>query len=607
MIEIYGDMACTNLINTINGNLINDSLTVDSESKQRRTYNCNLVVDKSFISGANGRKRNSVDHFQIAPDSYIWMNRYIKVYYGVKSNHKIDISNYTNNTIVKIQGNIMYWLVGTFTFITPNYTYDATNRTLSLTCSDYMSLYDGTRNGQITGNKVIGQLETEPQLRMNMSYNFKICAVAEYADETNSDGTRKVKSYLKVKDAILATLWMAGIASDSEHDHLVYDGNNYSISGYDYADWMYIPYDMSFEPGQTWCDVWSKINELYPNHEFFFDRNGRFIWRDIPTGWDSNVVLTNAQIDPLLVTEEHNNSFSGIYNATEVWGKSMELSLSDRYVETSTYNNGVYSIALTLTPPVLTQTETEAYGRDNIRWWFSNNDKIAIKISQTNTTETTSVKITGTSNDNKETYTWTLPVIDSSGRNIPSNTMLMGQDGSAKVWIFTYHKVYIVYDNSIKNEDGTFGANREINDCLVLSGSTQCYGYYEETNKDCPYSTANIDLIVQRISMDSDYTDDLCYNRAERMTYESCAMKDTVTLTMIIVPWLDVNEKIAYVTKQDTDRDTLLVSGIEKQPQWMIKNISWSTLDGTMNVTAYRYREDFQWVWDRKYQNQTKG
>ena len=102
--------------------------------------------------------------------------------------------------------------------------------------------------------------------------------------------------------------------------------------------------------------------------------------------------------------------------------------------------------------------------------------------------------------------------------------------------------------------------------------------------------------------METDYTDDLCFNRAERMTYESCAMQDTITLNMIIIPQLDVNQKIAYVSYSEDDREALLKENdATKLPQQMIKNFSQSTMDGTMSLTAYRYREDFSYVWDRKY------
>ena len=81
IVEIYKDMACTSLLSIINGNLVSDSLNVDSESIQRRTYSCNLVVDNQFMpSVETNNPRDKVNHFKISPDSYIWIDRFIKVY-----------------------------------------------------------------------------------------------------------------------------------------------------------------------------------------------------------------------------------------------------------------------------------------------------------------------------------------------------------------------------------------------------------------------------------------------------------------------------------------------------------------------------------------------
>ena len=69
------------------------------------------------------------------------------------------------------------------------------------------------------------------------------------------------------------------------------------------------------------------------------------------------------------------------------------------------------------------------------------------------------------------------------------------------------------------------------------------------------------------------------------MTYQTTAMRDTVTLSLIIIPWLDVNQKIEY---------TPSISGTTGQ--YIIQSISWSTLEGTMTMTLYRFLESFSYV-----------
>ena len=62
-----------------------------------------------------------------------------------------------------------------------------------------------------------------------------------------------------------------------------------------------------------------------------------FIWRKIPTCLDDPVVLDNSIMQSIVSESETVDvDFTNIYNVTEVWGKVLELSNSDRYAETST-------------------------------------------------------------------------------------------------------------------------------------------------------------------------------------------------------------------------------------------------------------------------------
>ena len=84
---------------TLEGILTSDSYNVDSASKQRRTYSCTFVVTDRDVKNRE---------MEIAPDSTIWIDKYIRVYYGIKNNR---------------DGKMYWWLIGTFTFVSPSYTY----------------------------------------------------------------------------------------------------------------------------------------------------------------------------------------------------------------------------------------------------------------------------------------------------------------------------------------------------------------------------------------------------------------------------------------------------------------------------------------------------
>ena len=108
----------------------------------------------------------------------------------------------------------------------------------------------------------------------------------------------------------------------------------------------------------------------------------------------------------------------------------------------------------------------------------------------------------------------------------------------------------------------------------------------KEHNPDCPFSVENLGYeIIHRQNYEKLYSDDLCYNQAEYNTYQTTAMKDTVTLNLIIIPWLDVNQKIEYTPNVSA-----------KTERYIIQNISWSTLEGTMTMTLYKFLESFSYI-----------
>lgn len=322
-----------------------------------------------------------------------------------------------------------------------------------------------------------------------------------------------------------------------------------------------VPYDLEFSGEVVYTTVWNALRDLYPSWEYFFDVDGRFIWRKIPTGKNESVAINDEIIDDIYVTENTSSSFAGIYNCTEVWGKTFTLTNEDRYANTSTYNASTNTYTITI--PLIKKTGV-ATGNNSPLSYFCQGDKIAFRVFNTNTAASPKLVITGTDG----TTISALPIVDSAGDALGARVLPTSSAG--KICVFTYRQ-------NIKENLDIQG--------VYLNGQTQAYGYYEETNPDCPFSTVNIKKNVKRIIKETLFSDDLCYNQAEYETYKTCAMKDTITLTMLIVPWLEVNQKVSFTSK---------LTGITEQ--YMISNISWSTLDGTMTMSMYKFLEDFEYV-----------
>ena len=515
------------LQDTLEGNMINDSFTIDSESKQRRTYSCDMYVsDATFLVGE---------------DKKIWIDKYIRVYYGIKNSRIRDV---------------VWWVIGTFTYLNANYKYSGTDNTLSLSCADMMANFDGTKNGQITVTRDT-DFATIETYNATTGYKFLIPA-----------GT-------PIKQAVISLLTNAKITE-------------YQIEDYPEGRDV-IPYDLEYTNSLTYNDVWNDICELYPGWEYYFDEMGKFIWRRIPTGGsgadNERIMMTNELIDKLYVDESVSDNFTGIYNVTEVWGKTLDLDAQgDRYASSSSYNasTNTYTVTIDLIPKHLDGKY------DKIEYFFDNLDKIAVNISAKNVADKPKLVIKGNvkGENNQTIATTTLPsmdMINDDGSYVKANTFLKGNISNS-IYVFTYRQNY-----------GT-----QLQNVLYLNGQTQCFGRYEETSEDCPFSTTRLGYqIVNRKNYEKLWSDDLCLNQAEYDTYQTTQMQETVELTTVIIPWIDVSQKVSYIMQQAEDREARLASGTDI-PEYIIKSISWSSFDGTMRIVMYRFRPSLEFV---KYNN----
>lgn len=485
--EIYLKVELLNsnfkVLESIEGKVVDDSFSMSNESIQRRNYSAKIVITDST--------------FQVGKDKKIWLDKRLRVFYGIYSlrEHKI-----------------IWYKLGIFAYNSLNYSYSEADRTLSITCSDLMALYDGTLNGQIGGYG-----------SANVDDNSAI-AVNSLLIPAGED----------MRQSIIAILKDAGITK-----YVVEEMNKE------------IPYDLEFNTETTYADVWLKIRDLYDSWEFYFDVDGTFIWRKIPTCLEDPIML-NDDIMQFVVsgTENVDIKFSEIYNVTEVWGKVLELSSDDRYADSSTYTDNVYNIVL-----------------DGYESWndIDNLTQIGIKICTDNLDEPR-FSINNYSS---------IPIYD--GNQVPLKAGVLKAD---TIYVFRLRRL------GVENING----NNELILGLFLLGQYQCHGIYEEKSVNCPFSTTNLGYVIKKSVDYENLSDDAaCYNQAEYLTYKSTAMIDTISLNTLVIPWLEVNSKIEYTPKSQNEKN-----------QYIVKSLSWSTGDGTMSLVLYRFLEDFSFVWNRK-------
>lgn len=107
-----------------------------------------------------------------------------------------------------------------------------------------------------------------------------------------------------------------------------------------------IPYDQEFSYGQNWLNIISTLCGLYSDIEYFFDIEGRFIVRHIPTEENekissnnilSNEIVINDEIlKPLVLEEKITENLTDFCNVTEIWGANLE---NDYYSSNVNENN----------------------------------------------------------------------------------------------------------------------------------------------------------------------------------------------------------------------------------------------------------------------------
>lgn len=108
-------------VNSLEGYVIDGSISVDATSDIRRTCNLTLAIERSDK--------------MISPGGELWLDKFIRIYEG--------IDNPRDN------GNTVWWNMGVFLINNPNTVYNVNTRTVSFEGLDLMAKLTGRRNGQL--------------------------------------------------------------------------------------------------------------------------------------------------------------------------------------------------------------------------------------------------------------------------------------------------------------------------------------------------------------------------------------------------------------------------------------------------------------------------
>lgn len=414
-------------VEELSGIAVSGSITIDANADIRRSGSIELVINNSTFEVASGGK--------------IWLDKYIRVWVG---------------TMSLLTGQIERVNCGMYIIDAPNYHYDPSSNTLSLSLLDLMAKLTGIRNGYIQGSPVI------------------------------------ISAGENIRKAIIDTLALGGFTK-----YVVEEAPTPGV----------VPVDLEFGRGATIYDILSGLRDIYPNYEIFFDVDGIFYYKPIPTGENDPVLVDDSTWQAVVLAEDLDTNFQEVKNSIEVYGRIHEPAHFS--TATTVTNNNISLIIETVS----------SYTQDMIYGFTLTDTGIVAPTLQINSLTAYSIL-----NDNGEAVT------------IPSE--------NGEVYYCVQFK-------------GTYWR---------WLGHLQAYGFAEDTNPLSPYYVNGSVGRIRLPLFDGVYanclTDDLAQQRAEYELWKHTNLNNTLSLNIIPVYWLDVNILVQYTMQRNNTMNQYLIKTI---------------------------------------------
>jgi hypothetical protein len=598
-----------NYITTITCGLVSGNNSITADSSIRRTASLSLIPDR--------KSRLYLDQ-----NALIWIDKKAKIYIGIQN---LRTKEYK------------YYKQGEFVLTSASISFSATDNTMSLECSDYMSMLDGTKNGQLGAliTKIYANKEylmsswlTEAKSKginidninslfewLKINYPNELTnttddAIKEAAYKliTNKNLTaEKRATYFELLQTIIprieytydsdvATLTEPNIIRTALIKTLTELGrvNNYNVDDIGYIkglpqyndnyityrieniyDWNTIPYDLEFSAGCSVLSILEELVNLYPNYEHYFNEDGVYCCNMIPSCDEDDITFYNDFMQSILISENTSVDLSTVRNMVMVWGKIIE---TDFYAKDNVVlSDNIYKATI------------QGYEDE-----YFNNDIIALAIPNTNPANA-KININGfgdipiyDSNKDKpleanyleanNTYAFKIKkkYSDTEGKNVIRADYL----GNWQV-----QSLSVLTDGTVSDDDYT-----------TTSGTTvKRYSkeYFQEVYScknveltvcpESPFTVQKLGEILQvctggEYEQIGDIPKALATGNYE--LFKHARMTDNITITTKIVPFADVNIKVQYQPKS-FEADT--------EHQYIVKGISHDYMGGTTSWTLIRF------------------
>lgn len=526
----------------IGGIVTDGSITIDAQSIARKSANLTMYITDDFVG--------------IGKNKMIWFDKYLRLYIGLKDNRTDAIK---------------YYCMGLFVFDPITFNYSAITNSLTLSLADLMSQFSAEKDGLIGG------------------YNKFV--IPAFKQDENGNPTDIPNTIREALIEIITTY--GGIRSYIIEDIGTYVTKDTSI-----------PYDLEFDAGTSILDVITKLRDLYPGYEVFFDNDGTFICRQKVIENNDPIYIDFEEFQRYITSdgETVNVDINAIKNVIEVWGQDIYY---DRYTE---FCNETNSVTLTSGSYTIPQEDITEINNNPSCYHVICEDTeeplegtyYAIKVSGDNHYgQTIKIQV----NADEEHYFKNLtayPIWDEyTDDYIEANKL---KTGNMYVFLFKNEKFYYY---------GSFTAHG----IAVLSSSTlsdeikqNFYNRFQTGNISFIVNTSTqlgVDQIGIRLAESSSETtsnidsDSLALSQAEYEIYENSRFSDTISLNTILIPWLNVNTKVQYKSHNDIfDLDLLSDEEKEQKLTYLVNKVDIDIKNFTMSVELTHfyslYQEKFQ-------------
>lgn len=326
-----------------------------------------------------------------------------------------------------------------------------------------------------------------------------------------------------VRDAIIATIKLAGFEQYVVEECKNVDGVIQEV-----------PYDIQIDRGGTLYNLLEELRDILPNYQVYFDIDGIFHYESIPADEDEPITMTDSILQDVLIGEDVNTDFESVKNVIEVYGRTNEV---DYYCETPEIKSIRYEGANVNVLTLLNSAGPEAYD-----------------------------------------YNETLGFIAPSGSG-NFEFVSMNADGSQPKSLADPNGTII---RSLSEGEYYVIQFRYEEPPYILLGHDQVYAIAKDLNVNSPFyvygSIGEIRKVCYGGEYDNIINDDLALQRANIELYWATRLNDSITLSTLPIPWLDVNILFTHTARG------------QEEKKYIIKSFSVTYSDSvSMNINAITF------------------